>query len=110
MAAAFLTPLAFNPDRAVVWRTPIGSVDPDIFVAIPAVVSGNPHIALVWRGWCYFHWSRGRRADTYDDLSVGGANRKEEGADCGEKLLLHRSFSLNSSRIGREYGKRSCGA
>jgi len=97
VAATLFAPLTFDPDGAVMRRAAVGSVDPDVAVAIPAVIAGNPDVAFM-RGDGYdLHGTWGRRANADDDLRVGGANGKEKAAGCNEKLFLHGSFSLGTA-------------
>jgi hypothetical protein len=73
----------------------IGSGNPDVAVAIPAVVAGMPGPVAVL-GW----WRRdtfmgtGRRSDADDDLSLGNACRKEHSAGSDWEEFLHRAISL----------------
>src|ERR1017187_5056830 len=93
VAAALFTPLAFDPDASAMGWAGVVTVYPDIAVAIPAVVARNPDKARVGRRGDDFDGARRRWTNADDDLRVGSANRQEEAADCGEKLLLHLSFS-----------------
>jgi hypothetical protein len=92
VAAALLTPVAFNPDGVATRRTTVGSVGPDVGVAVPAVIAGGPDVAFSCGG-DDFDGSRGRRADADYELGVGSPDGKKEGACCGEELLLHGWFS-----------------
>jgi hypothetical protein len=94
VAATLFAPVALNPDCAAVWRMAEGTVDPDIAVAVPAVVAGNPNPALVGWGRDDFDGARRRWANADDNLRVGSADREEEGTGCGEELFLHLSFSF----------------
>jgi hypothetical protein len=94
VAAALFAPLAFHPNGSAMGRTGVVTVDPDITVAIPAVIAGNPDPALVdWSGH-NFDGTWGRWPDPDHDLRVSDADREEEAAHCSEKLFLHLSFSF----------------
>jgi hypothetical protein len=92
VAATLFTPIAFNPDGTAMGWAGVVAVYPDIAVAIPAMVSGNPDPALMRRCGGDFNGARRRWANADDDLRVRRANREEEAANCGEKLLLHESL------------------
>jgi hypothetical protein len=94
VATTLFTPFAFDPNGSAMGWAGVVTVDPDVSVAIPAVVAGNPDKALVWRRRDDFDGSRRRWTNADDDLRVGNANRQEEAADCDEKLFLHLSFSF----------------
>jgi len=92
MAAAFFTPFAFHPNRPSMRRTTVGSGNPDISAAIPAMVSRHPYpVAMHGRRlWHYFHRTWRRWSDADNNLCVGGTNAQKEGAGCGEDMFLHR--------------------
>src|ERR1017187_8392050 len=109
MAAAFLAPVAFNPDSSAMGWAGVVTVYPGIAVAIPAVVARNPDKALVWRRGDDFDGARRRWANADDDLRVGNANRQEEAADCDEKLFLHLSFSFQLLPVRTQFrGEKLC--
>src|ERR1017187_8629121 len=84
VAAALFTPLAFNPDASAMGWAGVVTVYPDIAVAIPAVVARNPDKALVGRRGDDFYGARRGWANADDDLCVGGPDREEKRAGCGE--------------------------
>jgi hypothetical protein len=94
MAAAFFAPLARDPDGTRMGRTTVGAGDPDIGVSVPAVIPGHPDPSGMRRRGDYFNGVRRGWSNTHDDLRVGSADREKECAGCGEKLLLHASFSF----------------
>jgi hypothetical protein len=94
VAATLFTPLACDPDGPAMGWAGVVAVYPDIAVAVPAVVSGNPGVARVWRRGHDLDGTRRRWANANHDLRVGSANPQEKAADCSEKLFLHRSFSF----------------
>ena len=59
VAAALGTPLARDPDGAAMRRTAVGAGDPDVGVAVPAVVAGYPDPVAV-NGWGRGATSTGR--------------------------------------------------
>jgi hypothetical protein len=99
VAAAFFAPLTGDPYGSAMWRTAILAVDPDVGVAVPAVVAGDPDIAFVGWGGDDFDFVRRRWADADDDLGVcvSGADGEEESTGCGEKLFLHAVFLLSAA-------------
>jgi hypothetical protein len=54
----------------------VGTGDPDVSVAVPAVVAGNPDIVAVygWRLGDNFDGARRRRTDADNELCVGRAD------------------------------------
>jgi hypothetical protein len=92
VAAAFLVPLSGNPYSAMVGRTTVFAVYPDIFMPIVAVIARNPNITFAG-GWDDFDRTRWRWTDADYNLCAGCTNREEECAGCGEKLFLHKRRS-----------------
>jgi len=87
VATALLAPVALDPDGTGMRWTAVGAVNPDVGVAIPAVIAGNPDIAGT-RGWDHLDrtWRRGTDAD--DNLRFGGADREEERGYSDEEIAF----------------------
>ena len=66
-AVTALLPAMRNPDRAAMRGADPMAVDPDVAVAIPAVIAVDPHITIMRRTVVLFDDGRGRR-DTNDNL------------------------------------------
>jgi len=101
VAAAFFTPIAGDPNGPAMRWTSVASGDPDVAVAIPAMVAGNPDPVHMRgrRGGNDFDGMRRRWADADNDLRVGRADAEKNCAGCGEDLFLHgfhHSFSTAS--------------
>jgi hypothetical protein len=78
VAAASVGPVAADPDGVGVWRFHIVSGNPDVAVAVPAVVAVVPGPAgvLVWWWRDYLNRVRWGRADSDDDLGLCDARNK----------------------------------
>jgi hypothetical protein len=74
VAAAFFAPLAFNPHGSVMGWVGVVAVNPNVAVTVPAMISGDPDPALVWRGWDDFDGAWWGRANPHDNLSIRSAN------------------------------------
>jgi hypothetical protein len=94
MAASLLAPLAGNPDRSTMRWAAIGACNPDIRVAIPAVVTGNPNVAGMRRRRNSFNRMRRRWPDADDNLSIRAAHSEKKRASYAEQALLHETFSF----------------
>jgi len=100
VAATLFTPFAFNPYGPTMGWAAVGAGDPDIAVAIPAVIAGDPDpVAVHGRRFGDDFDGTRRRTDTDNDLRVGRADGEKEGAGCGEELLLH-GWSLLGTASG----------
>jgi len=109
--AVAMVPVAFDPASVWMWRRNVLAGDPNVGVAVPAMIAGvpGPVAVLVRRRWNHFVRTR-RRANGDVNLSCCDASGEEERARCSEKLLLHEIDLLkNCSRLGRDFAKRSCG-
>lgn len=67
-AVTAVLPVMRDPDRVAMRGTNPVAVDPDITVAIPAVIAVDPHPTFMRRTVVFFDDGRGRR-DTNDNLS-----------------------------------------
>jgi hypothetical protein len=97
ITATPMVPMTVNPAGVGVGWFHIGSRDPDVAIAVPAVITCVPCPVgvLMWRGRNDFMRSR-RGADTDYDLGVGNACReKKEGAGNCREEFLHRAISLS---------------
>src|SRR5512141_1334201 len=54
-AVSAFDPVATDPGSVVSRRQRPAAGDPDICVAIPAVMAGNPHVPRTWRDVAGFH-------------------------------------------------------
>jgi hypothetical protein len=88
LAAALGAPLARDPDGSGMGWFSVASADPDIAMAIPAVIAGNPYPATMWGRRNNLHWTRRGRPDTNHDLCMGGARSQDDGGDGCEKTSL----------------------
>jgi hypothetical protein len=103
-----LAPVAFHPDIAFAMMVPVpvdptsvgmgwfdvSSGDPDVGVAVPAVVAGVPGPIGVLVGWGRNVLDgTGGWANPYDDLGLCNACREEERAGDGGEDFLHRAIS-----------------
>src|SRR6185312_11816995 len=125
-----LAPVAFNPDVfaaavGVMARNPASvrmrrryvlTGNPDVGVAVPALVALVPYPVAVLRRGRRYPFAAGRRrcdANVEPDLRAGdqSAPRKEDRGGGRENLFLHGVFSFrhNCSRLGRAFVGRSCG-
>jgi hypothetical protein len=89
VAAALFAPLTGDPNGSAMRRTAIDSRNPDIAVAVPAVVAGNPDVTFVWRSGNDLNRARWRWADTDDDLRVSCANREKESRYSDKEIALY---------------------
>jgi hypothetical protein len=73
IAAAAVVPVAFNPAGVGMWGFDVGSGNPDVAFAVPAMIAGvpGPTGMLMWRRWDAFDDAR-RWADADDNLRSGG--------------------------------------
>jgi hypothetical protein len=55
-------------------RTTISAMDPDIAMAVPAVIARHPDITWAWSGYD-FNRTRRRRTNADNDLRIGSADR-----------------------------------
>jgi hypothetical protein len=98
--AVAMLPASSDPASVGVWRLNVFAWNPNIGVAVPTVIAGvpGPIAVLRWGHWNDFAWTRWR-ADGDVDLSAGtcGSYSEKKGACCGEKLLLHEAFSLETA-------------
>jgi hypothetical protein len=76
-------------------RCNIGSWDPDVVGAVPAVIAGVPRpVAMLRRRrWNALDWPRRRRTDADDYLGLGDACCQKEGAGGKGNKFLHCSIS-----------------
>jgi hypothetical protein len=81
IASAAVVPVAFYPVGVGVGGRHVAAGDPDIGVAVPAVVAGVPGPIAVLGRRCGddFHRARWGRADADDNLSAGGRSKSESG-------------------------------
>jgi hypothetical protein len=95
IATAAVGPVAFDPARTGAGGLLIGSGDPYVAVAVPAVVAGVPGPVAVfwWRGRDYFT-GPGRGADTDNNLSLCNASGEKNCAGNNREEFLHRAISL----------------
>jgi hypothetical protein len=94
IAFAMVVPVAVDPTSVGMGWFDVGSGNPDITVAVPAVVAGVPGPIGVLVGWGRNTLDRtGRRADPDDDLGLCNACREEEGAGDSGEDFLHRAIS-----------------
>jgi hypothetical protein len=96
--AVAMIPVAVNPTGVRVRRFNVRARNPDIVVALVAVIAGVPSpIAVLGRRRRndFVGTRRGANRDVYLAKSVRGTDGEQECAGCGEKMLLHRAFSLN---------------
>jgi len=97
-AAGFMAPVAGDPFGVGARRFGPAAFDPDVGMAIPAMVAGNPDPSIVRTGSAVLD-ARGRRADLHvNALSESGGNRgeAEQGRGGDKKQFLHRSgFSFH---------------
>ena len=75
MAAAFFTPLAFNPHGPTMRWAGVVTVNPDVAVTVPPMISRDPDPALVRRCRNDFDGARWRWAYADDNLRVSHSNR-----------------------------------
>jgi len=78
VATALFAPLTWDPDGAGMGWPTVGAGDPDITVAVPAMIAGNPDVAGVRRSWNDFNRARWRWADADDDLCICGPDGDKE--------------------------------
>jgi hypothetical protein len=80
IASAAVNPAPLNPAGMGMRWSDVGSGNPDVAFAIPAVVSGvpGPVRMLVERGRNDFNGTRRRRADAYDNLCSGYASGQDK--------------------------------
>lgn len=78
IATMALIPVATNPVSMGVWWLDIVSGDPDVTVAVPAVIAVMPSPAGVLVGWSRdnFDGAWGRWSNPYDDLGLCKACNK----------------------------------
>jgi hypothetical protein len=94
-AAAAVGPVAFDPAGAGVGRFHVGSGNPDVGVAVPAVVAGMPGpVAMLGRRRRNDFVGACRRPYTDDDLGLGNASSEEKDAGNSREEFLHRAISL----------------
>ena len=94
VAFAVMVPMPVHPMSMGMGWFDVGSGDPDVGVAVPAVIAGVPGPIGVLMGWGRNVLDRtGRWADPDDDLGSCNACRKEEGAGGNREDFLHRAVS-----------------
>ena len=89
VASAFGDPGTFNPDGTAMGWTAIAAGDPDVAMAVPAMVAGNPDPIAMRCDGDDFHGTRRGWADADDDLCVGCTYGEKESAYSGQDLFLH---------------------
>jgi hypothetical protein len=96
ITATPMIPMTLNPAGVGVWWFHIGSRNPDVAIAVPAVIACVPCPVgvLMWRGRDDFMRSR-RGADTDYDPGLGNACGEKEGAGKCSEQFLHRAISLS---------------
>jgi hypothetical protein len=104
-----LSPVAFNPDVTVAMMVPVArdpagmrvgrfdvvAGDPDVLVAVPAVIAlvpGPTGVLMGWRG-NHFNGVRWGRADADYYLGIGDACRRKEEVGCSGEEFVH-GFNL----------------
>jgi hypothetical protein len=94
LAAALAAPLARDPDGSGMGRFGVTAADPDVAMAVPAVIAGNPYPAAMW--WCRnnLHWTRRGWPDTNHDLRRGGRSQDDDGDGCEKTSLQIHTFLL----------------
>jgi hypothetical protein len=101
VSAAVVDPVTFYPVGAAVGGMLVVAGDPDVSVAVPAVVSGLPDQTLMGRRRCNLHGARRWRSDADDDLGVRGRDCQRCGeyqtSDCCECWLLHSAYLLQEA-------------
>jgi hypothetical protein len=70
MATTLFAPVARDPDGAGMWRAAIGAMNPDVAVAIPAVIAGHPDPAGMRCGRNNLYGPGWRWADTNDNADA----------------------------------------
>jgi hypothetical protein len=91
-----MVPMTVDPVGVGVGWFDIGSRNPDVTIAVPAVITCVPCPVgvLMWRGRHDFMRSL-RGADTDYDLGLGNACREKQGAGNCREEFLHRAISLS---------------
>jgi hypothetical protein len=94
VAAIVMGPVTVDPDGVGVGWFHVGSGDPDVGVAVPAVIASVPGPIGVLMGWGRNVLDRtGRWADPDDDLGLCNTCREEERAGNSREDFLHRAVS-----------------
>jgi hypothetical protein len=95
VAVAVVVPVAVDPAGVGVRRFYVGSGNPDVAIAIPAVVAGVPGPIWVLMGWGRDVFNgAGRGTDTNYDLTLHNTcGEKECAGDRGE-YFFHRCYLL----------------
>jgi hypothetical protein len=93
LAAALAAPLARDPDGSRMGRFGVTAADPDVAMAVPAVIAGNPYPPAMWG--CRNNLPRTRRGwpNTNHDLRRGGCSQ-DDGSGGSEKTSLQVHSSL----------------
>ena len=76
-AVAAVLPAMRHPDRAVMRRASPMTVDPDVAVAIPAVIAVDPNPSMMRRTVMSFDEGRGRLHAHYDLRKSGGRHETD---------------------------------
>jgi hypothetical protein len=86
IAATLSTPFTGYPDGTGVRGTHVAAADPDIAMAVPAVIAADPDV-IAMRAWRYrndFDGARWRRSDADDDLCIRGTRREKDSSGSRE--------------------------
>ena len=108
--SATMIPATGNPAGVRVRRLNIGARDPHILPSIPTMIASVPSpVAMLGRWWRDNFTVRRGRTNGDVNLSVGDAGGQEKCTGCGEKLLLHASFSFEVLPFRTQfYGEKLC--
>jgi hypothetical protein len=82
VAAAAGTPVAFYPVGALKGRALVTAGDPNVAVAVPAVVAGVPGPTGAGGDGDDLDGTRGWGADADDDLGARGERRRQKDGTC----------------------------
>jgi hypothetical protein len=86
LAAALVTPLAWDPDGSGPGRFGVVALNPDVATAVPAVIAGFPNPIAMGAGWSGndLDGTRRGRSDTDHNLGIGDARSQDDGSGDSE--------------------------
>jgi hypothetical protein len=86
VTAALSAPLTLHPNRTGMWRTPVVAADPDVAVAVPAVVATDPDPIAVLTGRNRNDFDRARwgRSNADNNLCIRRTGCEQDHSSRGE--------------------------
>jgi len=90
LAAALVTPLAWDPGGSATGRFGVAALNPDVATAVPAVIAGFPNPIAMGAGWSGNDFDRAwrRRPNTNHNLGIGDACSQDDGGCGSEQMML----------------------